>query len=243
MRTVLVRRTVLTASAVSLALLATACGGSDKTDAKAEGKPSGSASVSAAPEAKALTAAELEKAVLADGDVPKYKITPADAADVSKAADVKADKPACQPLALAGGLAPIGTVVAGTERIGAGEPTDPANPLSGSLAAVRLASYDGKGAADALASLKQAASACGSGFVVSDKGEDTVIKSVTPATAVGGDEAGAWTLVIEDEGETIEAQLVAVRKGSTLVTVQVATFTGKTQVPQDIVDAQLKKLG
>ncbi|MEJ8642873.1 hypothetical protein WKI68_18740 [Streptomyces sp. MS1.HAVA.3] len=42
MRTALVRRTVLTASAVSLALLATACGG-DKSDTKKDDKASAGA--------------------------------------------------------------------------------------------------------------------------------------------------------------------------------------------------------
>ncbi|WP_162689030.1 hypothetical protein [Streptomyces sp. ICC1] len=39
MRTAFVRRTVLSAAALSLALLATACGGSDKADAKDDTKP------------------------------------------------------------------------------------------------------------------------------------------------------------------------------------------------------------
>ncbi|MEV6952786.1 hypothetical protein [Streptomyces sp. NPDC051183] len=246
MRTALVRRTVLTASAVSLALLATACGGSDKADAKKDDvKPSAAPSPSApsAPAVKALTEAELEKAVLADGDVPKHKIRNPEAGDVSAAADVTSDKPECQPLALVGGLAPIGTVSAGVARLGASEPTIAGDPTSSGIMALRLASYEGKGAADAFASLKKAGADCAGGFVVTEEGEKTTIKSVTPATATGGDEVAAWTLVIEEDGETMQSPIVAVRRGATLVTVQSVSFTGKTAVPQDIVDAQLKKLG
>ncbi|WP_374775404.1 hypothetical protein OG756_23655 [Streptomyces sp. NBC_01310] len=58
MRTTFVRRTVLTASAVSLALLATACGASEKAaDARGDAKPSASASAPASAASAAAAAA------------------------------------------------------------------------------------------------------------------------------------------------------------------------------------------
>ncbi|MCJ1679429.1 hypothetical protein MTF65_19200 [Streptomyces sp. APSN-46.1] len=245
MRTALVRRAVLTASAASLALLATACTSSGeagpKADAKASAKPSPSASPT--PEAKALTAAELEKATLADGDVPKVKIEKAGADDVAKAAEVSSDKPECQPIALVGSLAPVGKPVTTTERVGATEPTDPTNLLSMTITAVQLQSYDGKGAEEALASLKTAGQACAGGFVVTAKGEKTTIKSLVPATDAAGDDSVAWTVTMVQDGETMNSRLVVLRKGNNLASIQQVKFEGKAQTPQDFIDAQLKKLG
>lgn len=240
MRTALVRRTVLSASALSLALLATACGGSEKADAK----PSASAPApSPTPEVKALGAAELEKLTLADGDVPKVKLAKAGADDVAKSFEITTDKAQCQPLAEAGGLAPVGKPVTTTERIGTGVPTDPTDPLSITMTSVHLASYDGKGAADALASMKAAGTACTGGFVTTTKGEKTTITSVVPGTVTGGDDAAAWAIVSDTDGETVKSQMVAILKGNNLVVIHALSLTGKSEVPQAYIDAQLKKLG
>ncbi|MCX4527569.1 MULTISPECIES: hypothetical protein [unclassified Streptomyces] len=246
MRTALVRRTVLTASAVSLALLATACGsgeGDSKGDAKSSAKPSAAASPSPTPEAKALTAEELEKVSLVNGDVPKVELAKAGADDVSKVSEVSSDKAECKPLALVGSLATLGDSVTSTERIATGEPTDMKNPLSITITAVKVQSYNGKGAEAALASLKTAGTACAGGFIVTAGGDKTTIKSVAPATATAGDEAAAWDVTMSEDGEAIESRLVAFRKGSNLVTIQHVSFTGKPGTPQAFIDAQLKKLG
>ncbi|GAA4948420.1 hypothetical protein GCM10023238_13390 [Streptomyces heliomycini] len=100
-RTTAVRRTVLAASAAALALLVTACGGSGDEDKAGDGKGKGdsTASASAAPAAKALTAAELEKAALAQADVKDGKVTEVSAAEDASADKVKSKDAACQPLA------------------------------------------------------------------------------------------------------------------------------------------------
>ncbi|MFB8394322.1 sensor domain-containing protein [Streptomyces yangpuensis] len=244
MRTALVRRALLTASGASLALLATACGPSDGAGAEQDAKPSAAApSPSPTPEAKALTAAELEKLTLADGDVRDVKIAKAGADDVAKAAEVTTDKPECTALAQAGGLAPVGAAVTTTERIGVGKPSDPADPMSVSATSVQLASYDGKGAEEALASLKAAGQACGGGFTTTAKGEKTTVKSVTPSAVTAGDEAAAWTIATEDEGEALNSQMVAFRKGNNLVVVHTVRFDAKPPSAQAFIDAQVKKLG
>ncbi len=103
MRATAVRRTALAASAAALTLLATACGGASDADGK-DGKKDDKAAAagsSSAPEtpAKTLSADELEKAALAQGDVEGTKITKAGAADEVPADGVKVDKKECLPVA------------------------------------------------------------------------------------------------------------------------------------------------
>ncbi|WP_051807719.1 sensor domain-containing protein [Streptomyces sp. NRRL F-2664] len=244
MPTASARRALLAASCASLALLAAACGPSGGGAAQQDAKPSAAApSPSPTPEVKALAAAELEKLTLADGDVRDVKIRKAGADDVATAAEVTTDKPQCMPLAQAGGLAPTGKAVTTTERIGIGKPSDPADPMSIAATSVQLASYDGKGAEEALASLKAAGQACGGGFVTTAKGEKTTVKSVTPSAVTAGDEAAAWAITSEDEGEVLRSQMVAFRKGNNLVVVHAVRFDAKPATAQPFVDAQLKKLG
>ncbi len=128
------------------------------------------------PRGQGPRAAELEKLTLADGDVPGVKTEKAGADDVARTAEVTTDKAACQPIAQAGGLAPVGKAVTTTERIAATVPADEAGLKSMSVTSVQLASYDGKGAEEALASLKAAGEACAGGFVTTVKGEKTRIK-------------------------------------------------------------------
>lgn len=167
----------------------------------------------------------------------------AGADDVAKASEVSSDKPECQPIAEAGALAPVGKVVTTTERIGTGAPTDATDPMSVTMTSVELASYDGKGAEEALASMKAAGTACAGGFNTTAKAEKTKITSIEPGTVTGGDEAAAWTINSESDGESMNSRMVAIRKGNNLVIFHAISFTGKTALPQAYVDAQLKKLG
>ncbi len=101
MRTSSVRRTALAASAATLALLVTACGGSgDDQDKGDEGKGKPASTTSAAAPAKALTAAELEKAALAQSDVKSGKVaTKLPATDDIARDQVTTEDAACLPLA------------------------------------------------------------------------------------------------------------------------------------------------
>ncbi|WP_256355786.1 hypothetical protein [Streptomyces sp. PKU-EA00015] len=96
---------------MSLALLVTACG-AGKSDSVAEDGAKSEASTSAEPNAKALSTDELEKAVLADGDVEGYKVTKPGPADITEKAT--ANRAECTPLAeVSSGLAqgePVATV-------------------------------------------------------------------------------------------------------------------------------------
>ncbi|MFJ7326250.1 hypothetical protein ACIQVN_08320 [Streptomyces cyaneofuscatus] len=113
MRATAVRRTALAACAVSLTLLATACGGSSDTEADggktdkagatsgSSSAPKSSAPTDSAPKtsAKALSAAELEAVSLKQGDVAGHEITKAGPDDELPEGGVTVDKAACLPVA------------------------------------------------------------------------------------------------------------------------------------------------
>ncbi|MFE9772437.1 hypothetical protein ACFYOV_12320 [Streptomyces sp. NPDC005931] len=263
MRTHAVRRTALAASAAALALLVTACGGSgdkDKAD-EGKGKDKGSSSASAAPAAKALTAAELEKAALAQADVKSGKVATRIAAtdDITKD-QVTSDDAACLPLARAQAGVAQGEPAATVKRSWTGEPKKPSadtKPEEALLAAldlekmlITLASYDGGGAEQAMKDLNAAAGQCAGGFTATMGGEKLeVVKVAKTAAPQGGDEGAAVTLTVAaEEGVKAPSKIVIVRKGATLVSFSVVNLgafaTGEDfDVPADIVGAQVAKLG
>ncbi|MGW1296461.1 hypothetical protein [Streptomyces sp. NPDC002533] len=271
MRATAVRRTALAASAAALALLATACSGSSDADGKAgkdgkdeKGAASGSSSAPKAP-AKALTAAELEKATLAQGDVEGTRVTKTGPADEVPADGVKVDKEACLPVAhamygvaqkdavattkrkvidepKAGGKKSLEDVAKGE---GADEFKDAFNLTSTFVA---LHSYEGTAGPDAFAALKKAAADCAGGFTATVAGTPTKVVSMTEEKVTGGDEAVAWTVTTEDDGATAPVKLVALRKESSVATFfafNLAAAGGgdvKFELPTAVVAAQDKKL-
>ncbi|WP_328789163.1 MULTISPECIES: hypothetical protein [unclassified Streptomyces] len=259
MRNALVRRTVLTASAVSLTLLATACG-SDKADTKADTKPSGAASSApAAAAAKGKTDAELAPLLLTQADAPKDSLVKAPTA--KQVADLAAttDKAECKPLVQASSMAPQGTStgVARTQVGGtSGKAADPnaseADKLKAGMemllgatgTSVTLTSYDAKGAEEAFTAFKAAGTACAGGYTMKQDGEDLKINKVVAGDAVtAGDEAVSFLADFGDAETPVAGQVVVVRKGNTLATFSVQNAAGKPVLSKDIVDAQVKKLG
>ncbi|MET9463554.1 hypothetical protein ABZY44_01805 [Streptomyces sp. NPDC006544] len=257
MRTALVRRAVLTASAVSLALLATACGSSDKADAKKDDTKPDTASSAPAAAAKGRTDAELGGLLLVQADLPDHVLKTPSADEVKAAAGATSDKPACLPLVKAQSTTAQGTAT-GTARVKAvakgKEPAADAGPeeklkagldaLGATATTVTLESYEAKGAEDAFASLKAAGTACAAGYGVTQAGEAGKVTKVGPAAAVtAGDEALAYTVEGDADGESFTTQLVVVRKGNTLATFSALSLTGTAEQPTAVVTAQLKKLG
>ncbi|MEU9252847.1 hypothetical protein AB0D66_13485 [Streptomyces sp. NPDC048270] len=255
MRTAFVRRTVLTASAVSLAVLATACGSSEGK--KEDAKPSAGAATSAAPAAKAKTDAELAGLLVAQADLPAHVVKPATPAEAAAAAGATSDKPECLPLVKAQSMAPVGSA-GGTARTKAvAKPKEPAadaspeeklkaamDALGGTATAVTLSSYDGKGAEEAFGLLKAAGTACAGGYTGTQDGESLKIQKVAPGASVtAGDEALAYTVVGDADGEKLTMELVVVRKGNALTTFSAISMTGTAEQPKAVVDAQVKKLG
>ncbi len=97
MRATAVRRTALAASAAALALLATACGGTSDADKKDDKDAAGGSSSAPKAPAEALTAAELEKATLAQGDVKGRKVTKASRPTRSRRTESRSTRrPACR---------------------------------------------------------------------------------------------------------------------------------------------------
>ncbi|MBT2467625.1 hypothetical protein J7E97_07025 [Streptomyces sp. ISL-66] len=254
MRTALVRRTVLSASALSLALLATACG-SDTSDAKDDTKASAPASA-AAPAAKGKTDAELGGLLLVQADLPDHVLKAATPEEAKAGDGSTSDKPACLPLVKAQSMSALGTST-GTARVKAvAKGKEPAagasaeeklkagmDALGATATAVTLQSYDGKGAAEAFAGLKSAGTACAGGYTASQAGESGKITKVSPGAPVtAGDEALAYTIDADLDGESISTQLVVVRKGNTLATFSALSLAGTAEQPTAVVAAQVKKL-
>ncbi|CAL9516772.1 hypothetical protein SUDANB120_03759 [Streptomyces sp. enrichment culture] len=255
MRSTFIRRSVMTASAVSLALLATACGSSDsKGEAKADA-PAPAAS-SAAP-AKGKTDAELAGVIVKQADLPDHLVKEATAAEAAAGAAATSDKPDCLPLVKAQSMAPVGKA-AGTARTkavakpkdgGAADTPDAKmkaimDALGANATAVTLSSYDGKGAEEAFAALKNAGTACAAGYGVTQDGESAKVTKVAPGTPVtAGDEALAYTVEADSDGTKISTQLVVVRKANTVATFSALSLKGTAEQPKSVVDAQVKKLG
>ncbi|MFE5771110.1 hypothetical protein ACFQ7O_22415 [Streptomyces sp. NPDC056485] len=259
MRSTLVRRSVLTASAVSLALLATACGSDKADDKKADAKPSAASSSSApaASGAKAKTNAELAGVIVTQADLPNHVVKEATPAEAAAAAGAKSDKPQCQPLVSAQSMNPVGTA-AGTARTKAiAKPKEPAadagpeekakaamGALAGTVTSVTLASYEGKGAEEAFAAVKTAGTACAGGYTGSQGGDALKITKVGQGASVtAGDEALAYTVTGDADGEAMTMELVVVRKGNTVATFSALSLAGAADQPKAVVDAQAKKLG
>ncbi|AXE22559.1 hypothetical protein C0216_03100 [Streptomyces globosus] len=256
MRSTFVRRSVMTASAVSLALLATACGSSDsKGEAKADA-PAPAAS-SAAPAAKGKTDAEMASVIVKQADLPDHLIKEATGAEAALGAAATSDKPECLPLVRAQSLAPVGTATGAARTKVVAKPKEPAanasaeekvkaamDALGASATAVTVASYDGKGADDAFAALKAAGTACAGGYTATSAGDTGKISKVSAGTPVtAGDAALAYTVESDADGEKISTQLVVVRKGNTLATFSAVSLKGTAEQPKAVVDAQVKKLG
>jgi hypothetical protein len=239
MHSTLVRRSAAALSAVSLALLATACSGSGSSGSGEKGEE-GASEASAA---KALTAAELEKRALTEGDVPKHQFKKAGPEDLVKAADAGSDKAECKILNEASGLISVGRPAATATVMATSLPAKATDVMNVTATGITLGSYAGQGAEEALHQVKKAAEACKGGFMTTTQGEETRVYGMEPAEVTGGDEAAAWTVTADMDGEKAQTKLVLVRKGNTLVTLHAINFAGKTALPAELIAAQLKKLG
>lgn len=255
MRRTTVRRTAVAASALSLALLVSACGSDKPADAKPEGKDKGKESAAAAPAGKVLSEAELDKLILTESDVKDLKVAKATEADLAVAKTVTTDKAECKPLIDVMALRPVGTPGATAVRKVMAMPAKPAENaspeekmkagmamLGGTITADMLGSYEGKGAAESLAKLRTAGETCGGGFTMIAGSDKTKITKVDPVTFSGGDEAVAFTLTLDLEGTPGTTHVVAVRKGNTLATFHAQSLSGKAEMPKAVIDAQLAKL-
>jgi len=254
MRRTVIRRTALATSAACVALLATACGGSDS--GSGSGDKAGDTKGKESTAAKALTAAELEKAALAQGDVEGHKVAKTAAKDEISKNDIKAEKAACTPLANALMGAEVGEPATFTRRTVVSEPKKkadlkPEEALKAALdittTQLALGSYDGTGAADSVAALRKAATECAGGFSFAAGGEQNKVTKVTEAQVKGGEEAAAWTVEMAAGGEKVAFKLVGMRQGASFASfasINLAALGGEGdfELPTAVIEAQAAKL-
>ncbi|MGV9989768.1 hypothetical protein [Streptomyces sp. NPDC003374] len=259
MRVTALRRTALAASAAALALLVTACGGSsDGGDKGGDGKTAQAEKSPSAAPAKALTAAELEKAALTQADVKSGKVSKVAAKDDVAQDKAKAKDPACAPLTylMVGSYA--GKPAASVKRTWVGDAKKPAAGanaeeklmagLDRSKVVVTLATYADGGAEQAMKDLKAAAQKCAGGFSYAVTGDESQYEKVATTQApAGADDALALTLTMSADGVKAPVKAVVVRQGATLAYFPAvnlaAAATGKDfEFPADLAQAQLAKL-
>ncbi|MDT0486108.1 hypothetical protein [Streptomyces doebereineriae] len=244
-----------TVSVLSLALI-TGCSGGSDDDSKESGasKEAGASSSSTAPAAKARSAAELEKLLLAKGAVTGYEAADGDDTLPKAKSEVKTDKAECAPLAHAmAGLAPGDTDASVSNTL---TKSPDATPSAGEEAVlnvemtfVGLSSYDGDGAEKAVKAVSDGIAACSGGFTITAEGEKQKITKVASGKASGkGDESVAFSVGADMDGEgTATFNTEVVRVGNTVSTYYTVDFasleSGKAApVSTAVIDAQLAKL-
>ncbi|MEW2051174.1 hypothetical protein [Streptomyces sp. NPDC005476] len=244
--------------ALSLSLLTACSDDGSKESADPKASSSSSAPASSAPAAKALTTAELEKLLLAQGELKGYKVDSGNDTLPASKKQVKTDKPACDPLAWAtAGLAPgdtdanaSNTVSEDKSSAATAKPTDIEAAFDVDLTFVGLSSYEGDGAEKAMKSVSDGVTACAGGYGLAADGEKSKVTKVTAEKgATKGDETVAFSEDVDMDGEgTATFHTVVVRKGNTLAsfyTVNFAAFSKGGEmgdIPAAVVDAQVAKL-
>jgi hypothetical protein len=265
MRASVVRRTAIAASVAALALLATACGGSDSGSESDEGKTPAKDDAAKPAAVKALTAAELEKASLVQGDVKGNKISKAGPEDSADAGAVTVDKQECLPFAHAFYAVKQDTAVANTVRKVVSEPKAtstedladmPEGAAEDALASafdltstmVSLSSYDAGDAAGNVTGVREAAAKCAGGFTITMNGEKQKVTKLTELKVKGAEEALGWTVMTESEGKPAPLKLAVVRQAGTVATFSSLNFAATAggadfPLPTAVMDAQVAKLG
>ncbi|WP_424212252.1 hypothetical protein ACN20G_09190 [Streptomyces sp. BI20] len=240
MRKNLLRSTALSAAAVSLALLVTACGSEDKAADKPADAGKGGGATSSAPEApaaKGKTDAEVKALLVTQAELPKHLVKEPSADEAKGDPTAASDKAECKPLVQAQTFTAFGTPT-GTGKVKIGSISSKSTGT-----AVTVASYDGKGAEEAFTAFKTAAGACAGGYTATQDGTPAKVSSVAPDAVTAGDEAAGTNITIDAEGMKLVNNVVVVRKGHTLVTFSSVALTGQTQQPKEVIEAQVKKLG
>ncbi|MFJ9813771.1 hypothetical protein ACIRU3_00620 [Streptomyces sp. NPDC101151] len=248
-------------SALSLALI-TGC-----SDGGSKDSGDGKGGKDEQPAAKALSAAELTKLIIAKGEVPGHKVGPVEGGIPDKS-KVKADDAKCDPLIRAlTGIAP-GEPAANTSRMATEDkkdPTDDATSLDDmadgkfedainesmdlDVTVVTLASYDGDGAEKGLQSVSDAVKACAGGFSgVQDDEKGKFTKVAEEKSSGTGDGSVAFTAT-NDAGKDGALPLHAevVRHGNTLATyttINIGAMMSKKAytVSAPVIKAQAAKL-
>ncbi|MEU8432125.1 hypothetical protein AB0F18_04320 [Streptomyces sp. NPDC029216] len=267
MGTTFVRRGLVAASVsgVALAVLATGCGAGRPTvivveeDVAAAELPT--SDVGAGPARKGQQAASPQKGrvqeaperlLVAQGDLLDHKVTP----QVHDSAPASVDRPECRELAHAvSGFLPAGrtgwaraAVVAMASALPDDAPEGQKraaalDAASSTVTVVTVGSYAGDAAHGHFTEVQTAGRACEGGYAATADGETVTVTRVVPHAASGGDEALAYTVEAERDGEPFQTELMVVRKGGTLVNFFANRHSGEAQLAAPAIEAQVRKLG
>ncbi|MGW7261250.1 hypothetical protein [Streptomyces sp. NPDC054834] len=223
-----------TVSVLSFALVTGCSEEGSKDSGNAKGSKGSNASSS---DAKALSAAELQKLIIAKGEVPGFKVGPVKGGIPAKS-KVKADDAKCDPLLqVLTGIAP-GDPAVNTSRMATEDkkdPTDDATSLDDladgkfedalsesmdlDVTAVTLSSYDGDGAEKALQTVSDAVKACTGGFSGDQDGEKGKFTKVGEEKSSGtGDESLAFTATNDTKDGPVPLHAEVVRHGNSIAT-------------------------
>ncbi|GAA0586545.1 hypothetical protein [Streptomyces crystallinus] len=223
---------VLTASAL---LLTTACGSSaGSSDDRASAPPG--------PAASAAASSALQRAALAQGDVPGYQVS-ADTTAQGRARP-QADRKGCQPLADVMGDQPSPRARETVNR-GLGS-----QRRLGLAVAASLSTYARPDAEKLIRDLRAALARC-TGFRAELAGTSSMYARVAARPyRVGGDESVSWSALSTQVSVETPVHIVVVRQGATVVrfmTINLgAPVRGRAQelveVPRDVADKQLEKV-
>jgi hypothetical protein len=247
------QRTAAVAAALTLAVgFTAACGGEggdgDTADKPRQKKAATAKPVPATPTPaepaqpgasppKALSQAQLAKAILAKGDVPGFNVAPMDAPPPQ---GETADKTECAPLTavINGRPEPVAQASAYRQLTGVKD-NRPA-------VAEFLTTHGVQGATTALSRLRAAVKACEGGFRASGgEGPSTYRGAMAlPVAAQVGDDAFAYQVTGDYEGESVPLVFHVVRSGGTLATFYTANLEGPQtpRIPPALLTAQADKL-
>ncbi|MEU1119519.1 MULTISPECIES: hypothetical protein [unclassified Streptomyces] len=244
-----VSRAVVAAS-VTVALGLTAACGSDNDDggdkggdgkkashsagSKAESKPEPKSKPEAESRSAALSAADLEKAVLANGDLKEYKVEKMSAEDMP-AQTVPADPAACQPLA---NMFMFTTDPAAKSRVG--RTLTGVDELDATVISVALLAHERADAEKTMDELRTATKKCTAYEHAGSKYREV---AALPAPKAG-DDAVAYKVVGMIEGQKTPMSFTVVRSGPTLAAFYSINLLQpkKFGVPAKLVERQVEKL-
>lgn len=263
MRAVRARCTAaLTVSGLVLALLATGCGAGRPTVIVVEADGP-AAEVPASADGPARKGQPLsprkgpsqeapERLLVAQGDLLDHKVT----VEVHDSAAAGVDRPECRELARAvSGFLPqgrAGWARAAVVAVASALPDDASekqkraaalDAASSTVTVVTLASYPGDAAHGHFVAVQTAGRACEGGYAATENGETVTVTRIVPHAAYGGDEALAYTVEAERDGEPYETELMVVRKGGTLVNFHASRLSGEARLAAPAIEAQVRKLG
>lgn len=211
------KKTVAVVSLAALLMGAAGCG-----DDKGSSSP------------KPLSRAQLSSAALVQGDVRGYRINDESGADSKRSA--RTTKKSCQPIVNA--MAPKASAY--DKRFAVRRIIKSQNPTSDYLLVLSSAKSE-SAAEQTVKDLKEAVSACGSGFKTAPSGLMSRIRSVTADKASLGDHGVQFSVEYQSR---MKSRYLVTQKGTTLTTILAldASSLRFVPVPQKIVDAQRQKL-